>query len=172
MVNQSGNRNEKGVCGTQKKPSAGVTDGLWKEWKDSLGLSGFFLHLNDAERNAGSQFSVNGEVNGVVAGLFKAQTLEVHDQVAGEEGCAFRESRYREVDLDGHAFLVQSVTVSVNDAQAKFVGAFVFRSKADAQGYGADRMYDRELTRYQRIKTALDAKLALIISCEVTKSRN
>ena len=116
--------------------------------------------------------AVNRQVDGVVAGLFKAQALEVHNQVAGEEGGAFRESGHREVDLDGHAFLVQRRAVGVNDAQAQFVGAFVFRSEADAQGNGADGVHDGELTGDQGVKTALDAKLALVVGGEVTKSRN
>lgn len=120
----------------------------------------------------GSELAVNRQVDGVVARFFKTQALEVHDQVAGEERGSFRESGNREIDLDGHAFLVQRRAVGINDAQAQFVRAFVFRSEADAQGNGADGMHDWELAGNQGVKTALDAELALVVGGEVTKSRN
>ena len=126
-----------------------------------LGLGSFFLHLHYAEGHAGGELAVNRQVDGVVARFFKTQALEVHDQVAGEEGSPFRESGNREIDLDGHTFLVQRRAVGINDAQAQFVRAFVFRSEADAQGNGADGMHDWELAGNQGVKTALDAELAL-----------
>ena len=50
--------------------------------------------------------------------------------------------------------------------------AFVFRGEADAQGNGANGMHYRELARDQGIEPALNAKFALVIGGEVTKSRN
>ena len=46
------------------------------------------------------------------------------------------------------------------------------RGEADAEGNGANGMHYRELAGNQGVEPALDAKLALVIGGEVTKSRN
>lgn len=76
----------------------------------------------------------------------------------------------RKIDLDGHAFLVQRRAVGVNDAQAQFMVAFVFRGEADA-GNGANGMHYRELAGNQESNPPW-IQLALVIGGEVTKSRN
>lgn len=126
--------------------------------------------MHDAQRDTRNDFTVNRDVNRVVAGLFKAETLEVHDQVTGEEGSAFGKA-YVEVANDGHAFRVKGFAIFVNDADAELVVAFVFGGEANADSESAGRMNNRELASEQSVKCTLYAELALVIGGEVAKSR-
>ena len=128
------------------------------------------VNLHDAQGDAGGDFAVNRNVDRVITSLFKTKTLEIHDEVAGEEGSSFRKSDMKVAD-DGHAFRVESLAIFVNNADSELVIAFVFRSEANADSERAGRVYNRELAGKQGVKCTLHAEFALVVGSEVTKSR-
>jgi len=129
------------------------------------------LDLDKAYRRAGNELAIEGDVYGVHAVFLELQTLEVHDEVAGEEGYAFGKG-YLEVTNDGHALLVQSYAVFVCDGDAQLVIAAVLSLEAEAQSKGASGVNDRELAGEESIESALHAELTLIVGSVVAKDSN
>lgn len=154
-----------------KKAPSRITDGALGlkaiEWCCDLGLGG--IHLDNAQGNAADDVAVDGDVHGVVAGFFKAQALEVHDQVTGEERSSFRKGN-GQVSRDGHAFRIKGLAVFVNNGNAKLVVAGVFWGHAKAEGQGAHRMDDGCVLSKEGIECALEAKLALIVGGVVAEN--
>lgn len=132
------------------------------------GLRGVLRHENQADRRAGDYLAVEGNVDAVITALVELETLEVHDEVAGQEGCTFGQSD-GEVTDDGHVLLVQGSAVLIDDRDAKLVVTGVLGGKAKAEGQGAGGVHDGELAGEKSIKGALNAELALIIGGVVAK---
>ena len=129
------------------------------------------LNLNEAEGRTGDELAVKSDVNGVVTGLLELETLEVHDEVAGEEGNALGKSNLQ-VANDGHALGVESYTVLVGDGDAELVVTAVLALEAEAQSKSAGGVDDGELAGEESIESALHAELALIIGGVVAKNSN
>ena len=129
------------------------------------------LNLNEAEGRTGDELAVKSDVNGVVTGLLELETLEVHDEVAGEEGNALGKS-HLEVANDGHALRIKSNTILVNDGDTQLVVTLVFGHHANAQSQGAYGVNYGELAGKESIEGTLHAELALIVGGVVAKNGN
>lgn len=132
---------------------------------------GLLSNLNEAEGGLGDELAIEGKVNGVGAGLLELETLEVHDEVAGEEGSALGKSSL-EVANDGHALGVESNTVLVNDGDAELVVTDVLGDEAQAESQSAGGVNNGELAGKQSVESTLNAELALIIGGIVAKYGN
>ena len=129
------------------------------------------LNLNEAEGRTGDELAVKRDVYGVVTGLLELKTLEVHDEVASEEGNALGKS-HLEVANDGHALRIQSNTILVNDGDTQLVVTLVLRHHANAQSQGAYGVNNGELAGKESIEGTLHAELALIVGGVVAKNGN
>ena len=134
-------------------------------------LGRLIVNLNQTDGGAGDELAVEGNVYGVYAVLLELQTLEVHDEVAGEERYAFGQSNL-EVANDGHALLVEGLAVFVCDGDTKLVVAAILALEAQAKSQSASGVDDGELAGEESIEGALDAELALIIGGVVAKDSN
>ena len=88
-----------------------------------------------------------------------------------KEGSALGQS-YLEVTNDGHALLVESNAVFINDGDAELVVAGVLGGEAEAERKSASGMNHGELTCKEGIEGTLHAELALIIGGVVAKNGN
>ena len=135
-------------------------------------LSGrLIFNLYQTDGSAGYELTVQSYVYGVYAVLLELQALEVHDEVAGEEGNALGKSNLQ-VANDGHALGVESYTVLVGDGDAELVVTAVLALEAEAQSKSAGGVDDGELAGEESIESALHAELALIIGGVVAKNSN
>jgi len=129
------------------------------------------LHHDEAEGSGSHELTVEGDVDGVGADFLEAQTLEVHDEVAGKEGSAFGQS-HLEVTHDGHALLVERSAIFIDNGNAELVVAGVLGGEAEAESQSAGGVNHGELAGEERIESALHAKLTLIIGSVVAKYSN
>ncbi len=125
--------------------------------------------LDKTKWGAADEFAVKGKVNAVVTSLFELETLEVHDEVAGKEGCAFWKCNGKVTD-DWHAFLIKWCTVFINDGDTKLVVASVFWGKAKADSECTCWVCYWELLCEKSIESTLYAKFTLVVGGEVTEN--
>lgn len=139
--------------------------------KDLLDGLTFCIHLQNAKWDALHDFAIAADVYGVDAGMLETQTLQIEDQVAGQERNIWWQSDV-EFWLDRHVVRVESVAILVDDVDGKLVTTGVFRSEAKAQSQGAMRMHDGKSASGQSVKHARNHQFALVVGSEVSEGSN
>lgn len=129
------------------------------------------IHVHDADRQALQHFAIAADVNGIDASIGETQTLEVENEVAGQEG-NIRWQGDVEFRLDRHVVGVERSAVFIDDVDGEFVAAAVFGSKAEAQSKGAMGMHDGHGASGKGIEYASYHQFALVVGSEVTEGSN
>jgi len=104
--------------------------------------------------------AVDGDIDGIMAGLFKLQVLDVDDEVAGEEVAIIgKDDIGGEFDArhDGAA-------VFVDEVHAHLVLALLDAAEDNAQGDGTLRVHGGELMGDDGIEGAEEVEFASVIS--------
>lgn len=112
--------------------------------------------------------AIDGDVDGVVAGLFEFEVLDVDDEVARQKIAVVGEDNVgRELDAwhDGAA-------VFVDEVHADLVGAFLDPAEDDAEGDGTLGMNGGKLVGDDGIEGAEEVEFAAIIGGSIAEHGN
>jgi hypothetical protein len=116
--------------------------------------------LTDLEGDAGFVAAVDGDVDGVVAGFFEFEVLDVNDEITREKIAVVGEHDVGGEFDAGH----DGAAVLVDEVHADLVGALLDAAEDDTEGDGALRMDGGELVGDDGIEGAEQVKFAGVIS--------
>jgi hypothetical protein len=95
----------------------------------------------------------------VGAGFLEFQSLEVEDDIAGDEDIFLRQPDFH----DGLERADDGLTIFIDEGDAEFVLSFVAGFEAQAKSEGAGRVDDGDLPGEDLVEGADDAEFAVII---------
>ena len=111
---------------------------------------------------------IDGDVDGVLAGLIKFKLLDVDDEVADEKVRVVG-NHYVERHIDaGH----DELSVFIDEIHFYFVGAFLDAVEGEAKGDGALRVDGGELAGDDGVERAEQIEFAVVVRGRVAKHRN
>src|SRR5437867_2175886 len=129
----------------------------------------FFLRLDelDQQGNAGVGVIIEAKVNRVKARIVKLELLNVDDEVAGAEMHVVRQDH---VQRDGREVGHDRAAIGIDKVESQLVVALVAAEKGDPQSDGALGMYCRQTRRLNRIESAKQIELAVLLGRGVAQN--
>jgi hypothetical protein len=122
----------------------------------------------DLERNAGFVPAIDGEIQGVMAGLFELELLNVDDEIARKKIAVGREPDIgRQFDA-GH----DGTSIFVDEVHAHAMGPFLDATKDKAQGDGTLGMNGRQLVGNDGVEGAEQIEFTGIIGRGIAEHGN
>ena len=126
-----------------------------------------FVHFDNAKGKTLNEFSVDEDVYRVNSGAGELKSLESHDEVAADKGNIVG-------DLNGHSsfdghFVIDGISIFVDNCNSKFVVAGVFGSEAEAHGERTLWVHNRSGFGCEGVKGSGDNHFPLIFGSEVAK---
>ena len=114
---------------------------------------------DDAQRHGADGLAVHADLDFVGAGFLEFQSLEVEDDIAGDEDIFLRQPDFH----DGLKRADDGLTIFIDEGDAEFVLSFVAGFEAQAKSEGAGRVDDGDLPGEDLVERADDAEFAVII---------
>ncbi len=137
----------------------------------SLDGFAFCVDLQDAQRDTRHHFAIAANIHGINAGMGEAQTLEIENQVAGQERDIVRQCDVK-FRFDGHVVRIKSVTVLVDDGDGKLVATRILWSEAEAECQGAVGVNHRHGAGGKGVEYARHHQFTLVVGSEVAEGGN